>query len=76
MHQNNISGGAMVVLEIIVILLKIALACRPASMSGKTAMAIHGNKLYVINAETPGGSNKGGMYVFDIKPGGNGFQFR
>ena len=46
---------------------------RPASMSGKTAMAIHENKLYVVSSETPGDDNLGGMYIFDIVNGGNGF---
>ena len=46
---------------------------RPASMSGNTAMAIHENKLYVVSSETPGEDKLGGMYIFDIVAGGNGF---
>ena len=52
---------------------KDSIGMQPASMSGKTAMAVHGDKLYVVSAETPGGGDLGGMYVFDIKTGGNGF---
>ena len=46
---------------------------KPASMSGNTAMAVHGNKLYVVSSETPGQDKLGGMYIFDINAGGNGF---
>ena len=73
MHQNNISGGGDGGFRNNCNTTKDSIGMRPASMSGKTAMAVNGNKLYVINAEVPGGGNKGGMYVFDIKPGGNGF---
>ena len=45
----------------------------PVSMSGKTAMAIHENKLYVVSSETPGEDKLGGMYIIDIVNGGNGF---
>ena len=73
LHSNQISGDGKGGFRNNCNTTKDSIGMRPASMSGKTAMAVNGNKLYVINAEVPGGGNKGGMYVFDIKPGGNGF---
>ena len=73
LHSNQISGDGKGGFRNDCKSQKDTFGMQPASMSGKTAMAIHGDKLYIVSSETPGQDKLGGMYIFDIKAGGNGF---
>ena len=73
MHANQLASGNAGGFRTDCASQKDTFAIQPASMSGNTAMAIHDNKLYIVSSETPGQDKLGGMYIFDIKAGGNGF---